>query len=413
MTMNSRIKNGLGWFTAAILYFGIYGVNLQVPGETYYDEVYFVKTAREIIHLSGYTETSHPPFGKLLIALNILIFGDYSWVWRLSSLVSGFGCLLLLYMITKLLTKNSRVAFFAAFLFSLDGVSFTQARIAMFNAPMLFLMLLSVWCLVQHTVTHDWTRRKAFFWSGICFGFSIGTRLVGLSIGAVLLMFYGVLWAENGKKRLLIEDAVYFLILTPLIVYESTYWVIPFIHGFDWSTVWKLQRGMITYHLHLTKGHTYSSEWWTWPLMIRPIWYHYHPSVSNGVKMVQGVLCIGNPLIFWLIPVAMVFAIVRLVKSRSLAAGFIVTGFFTQWFQWAPVSRVKFFHYIYTVMPFVAMALALILDKLWQSGQAGKGAVVVYLVLIVAMFIYWFPLLNGMPISEVYFRQHMWFRSWI
>ena len=91
----------------------------------------------------------------------------------------------------------------------------------------------------------------------------------------------------------------------------------------------------------------------------------------------------------------------------------VVVGFFTQWLQWAPVTRVKFFHYIYTAIPFVSIALALILDRLWQWNKLGKSIAVLYLLAVIGMFIYWFPLLNGMHISDTYFRQHMWFKSWI
>lgn len=410
---NTRNKKILAWLVVSVLYFGIYGYHLQRPDTMYYDEVYFVKTAREIIHLNGYTDTVQPPFGKLLIAFNILVFGDHSWAWRMASIVSGFGCLVMLYAITKLLTKSSRAAFFAALLFSFDCVSFTQARIAMLNSTMYFLMLLSLWFLMKHVVTREWKRATAFFWSGVCFGLAVGTRLIGLSIVVMLFVFYRKLWTENKKKKALLKDTVYFLMITPLIIYESAYLIIPFIRGFDWSSILKLQYYMMKYHLTLKQGHTYGSEWWSWPLMMRPIWYYYHSSQVNGIPMMRGILCIGNPLIFWMIPVVMVFAIVQLLKTKTWVYLFVVTGFFTQWLQWSPVTRVKFFHYIYTAIPFVAIALALALDKLWQSGQIGKVAVALYLLTVIGMFIYWYPLLNGMLITDAYFRQHMWFKSWI
>ena len=410
-------KNIIAWLFAAILYFAVYGYNLRLPDVMYYDEVYFVKTAREIIHLSGYTDTVQPPLGKLLIALSILIFGDHSWAWRLSSIVSGFGCLVMLYTIVKLLTKSPRIAFFSALLFSLDCVSLTQARIAMLNSPMYFLMLLSVWCLIKHVVTGEWTRDKAFFWSGVCYGLSVGTRLVGVSIAAILFIFYWKLWQENKHDKKmrdqLIKATFYYLIIIPLVVYESTYIIIPFIRGLHWSSILKLQVHMAKYHLTLKQGHTYGSEWWGWPLMLRPIWYYYHADKEGPIRMMRGILCIGNPVIFWLIPTAMVFAIWELYKNRSWINIFVVAGFFTQWLQWAPITRVKFFHYIYTAIPFVAVALALLLDKLWRWNTLGKALTVLYLISVIGMFIYWYPLLNGMPVTSTYFRQHMWSRSWI
>ena len=405
----------------AAAYFSVCGYNLYYPNEMYYDEVYFVKSAKEIIQLSHYSGTDHPPFGRLLIALNILIFGDHSWAWRLVSLFAGFGCLVVLYAIVKMFTKSTRIALFSLFLFSFDCVSLTQNRIGMLNATMLFLMLLSVWCMAKYVILRTWTQEKAFFWTGLCYGLAVGTRFIGLSIAAILFLLFFQIWQEhkNNKtlKQRLFRSVFYYLILTPFIVYESTYIIIPFFRDMGWPMIWKLQYGMWKYHLTLKQGHVYGSEWWGWPLMIRPIWYYYKPTQvsmhGDQVEVMRGILCIGNPVIFWLIPVAMFFAIWQLYKNRSWIYIVAVTGFFTQWLQWAPVTRVKFFHYIYTAVPFACIALALMLDKLWQWNKLGKAIAILYLILVAGMFVYWYPLLNGMQITDTYFRQHMWFKSWI
>ncbi len=212
---------------------------------------------------------------------------------------------------------------------------------------------------------------------------------------------------------MLLKESCFFFILVSFFVYESTYLIIPFIKGFDWSLIWKLQISMVKYHLTLTKTHTYGSEWWMWPLMKRPIWYYYHAGWVNGVNRVRGILCIGNPLIFWFMPLAVGFAVREFVNKRNDILMFVIVGFFTQWLQWAPVIRVKFFHYIYTAMPFAEIAFAILLERLWRKGSLGRGAVIGYLVLVTLMFFYWFPLYNGFPITKAFFRQHMWFRSWI
>lgn len=410
---NANTRNYFWFLFAAVLYFSVYGFNLQYPPEMYYDEVYFVKTAQQITVLNGYTDTVQPPLGKLLIALCIMIGGNFSWVWRLVPLVTGFGCLVMIYEITKLLTQKSKVAFLAACLFSLDGVSFTQARIGILNAPMLFFMLLSVWSLTKHAVAREWPRRVAFSLSGIFFGLAVATRLIGLSVVPLLFIFYWKIWQEEKEKGALIKDTLYYLVFLPVVLYESTYLIIPFIHGLNWFTIWKMQVNMIHYHLTLKKGHLYGSPWWSWPLMIRPIWYYFKQIPLNGVAMVKGILCIGNPFIFWVTPFVMIFALVQLFRSKGWVYPFVVIGYFTQWLQWAPVTRVKFFHYIYTAMPFAAIALALVLESYWRLGRFGKGLVVFYLVLVIAMFFYWYPLLNGMLIPDACFRQHMWFRCWI
>ena len=77
------------------------------------------------------------------------------------------------------------------------------------------------------------------------------------------------------------------------------------------------------------------------------------------------------------------------------------------------MKRVKFFHYFDMAMPFVVIAFAMLLEKLWCSGRGGKALALGYLILVAGFFIYWYPLLTGFPISEKYFRNHLWFKSWV
>jgi len=51
--------------------------------------------------------------------------------------------------------------------------------------------------------------------------------------------------------------------------------------------------------LHAQSGHMqahpYQSDWWQWPLMLRPMWYLFEK--VNG--RYEAVLLIGNPAIYW------------------------------------------------------------------------------------------------------------------
>ena len=64
-------------------------------------------------------------------------------------------------------------------------------------------------------------------------------------------------------------------------------------------------------------------------------------------------------------------------------------------------------------MPFVVMAFAFLLERIWCSGKGGKALVFAYLAAAACFFIYWYPLLTGFPVSEQYFRHHLWFKSWV
>lgn len=407
----------------------VYGYRVGFPESMYYDEVYHVKTAREFLALSGNTDTVHPPLGKILIAASMRLLGDHSWVWRLVPLLAGTGSVIVLFFIALRLTKRFPVACLAAFLFLVDGMSITQARIAMLNAAMLLFMLLSFYMLIPYAVNREWPRKRAFCLSGIAVGLAISTRWVSMGILSVvgILLIAGYLAEKKAvkprslspQKIAYLPDLVIYYGLIPLAIYLAAHIIIPVIYHHPStfpqflkvasSAVWKYQTNMLSYHLHLKEGHNYGSAWWSWPLMTRPIWYYYQkPAVD-----VHGILCIGNPLIFWAIPLTMGYTLWRLIREKSLTDLLIATGFFAQWLPWALVSRVKFFHYFYATMPFVALATALFLERLWRTGRHGRWAAILYLAAVTGMFIYWYPLYNGMPITEIFFRQHMWFHSWI
>ncbi len=399
----------LWWLAAAALYFAVYGYNLQFPPEMYYDEVYQVKTARHILHLERYDQTTHPPLGMLLISLSMVVFGDVSWAWRLPSLVTGFGVIAAIYLVCEKITLNRRVALFAAALYFLDCMSFTQARIGMLNMPMLFFALLSLLFMIKYAVTREWSQEKAFLFAGAFFGMAMATRWVAVTMAAPLGFLYLKVWFEEKDKLRLIKNTLIYFCVLPLVIYVATFFFMPFMKGHTWRSIIEFHSRNINYNLYLKQGHTYGSEWWSWPIMTRPIWYEFRRVGEN----VKGILCIGNPAIFWVIPIAMTYALWEFLKKQSLLFVFVIGGFLSQWVPWAFVSRVKFFHYFDPAMPFVCLAIALGLDKFWTLNRRGRWAVIVYGIVVVGFFIYWYPLLNGIAIPEPAFRQRMWFPSWI
>jgi len=80
---------------------------------------------------------------------------------------------------------------------------------------------------------------------------------------------------------------------------------------------WGLQKQMWWYHTNLNATHNYTSQWWTWPLNIRPVWFYVKYCTNpddrtdpicartfdsnGGVKTIGDIYTMGNPFIFWLI----------------------------------------------------------------------------------------------------------------
>lgn len=396
------------YLLAAILGFGLlvlYGFRLDFPQKEYYDEIYHVTTAREYIALKGNTDTAHPPLGKVIMAGTIILGGDHSWVWRTSALAGGIFSILAFFYLSRKFFDSDWAAFLASSLLSLDGMTMTQSRIAMLNTPMLFFMLLSLIFFLKVIETNRW---PYYLLTGICLGLTASTRWVGLGILPVLGMILAVHIPKIKKIDFILRS--FFLILIPaLIVYFAAHIILIYSKGFHWRDILLYQKQMFDYHSKLKVTHLYESQWWSWPVMIRPIWYFFES--KSGI--VNGILCVGNPAIFWMFFPALGYAVYHYLETRCTKTLFAIAGFFSQWLPWAFISRCKFFHYFHPAVPFEILIITIYLKALWNRQAPGKTLAAFYIIFVIGMFIYWYPLYNGYPISDASFKNHMWFKNWI
>lgn len=406
-------KKFLGIILLAAAVCVIYSWRLNFPTEPYFDEVHDIKFLKILIHEHKIDHVSpHPPLWSLLTWPCVALFGEYPAVWRMVSLLAGLLLIPCVYIVGKKITRNATIGLLAAFFFAFDCVSLTQARIAMFNSLALLFAILSLWAFLNYGLDRLWPRRKALMWAGIFLGLALSSKLSSFSIIPVIafLLIHKAIKSPEERKALFFES-ILFLGIVPVAIYFAAHAFIPFLPGYSWSSIWEIQKFNFQYHFvqAKTQTHQYSSQWWGWPLMLRPTWYYF--TSNSGV--VNGIIAVGNPAIFWMIPAMAVYLFWGLVRHKNKVSGLIVFGYLSQWLFYASIARLKFFHYIYIAMPFVAIGLGLICAQLWAKGKVGKFLVCAYLALVLGMFIYWYPLLTGLPISDKYYQHHMWFRSWI
>jgi dolichyl-phosphate-mannose--protein O-mannosyl transferase len=212
------------------------------------------------------------------------------------------------------------------------------------------------------------------------------------------------------ERKVIIKETAIFLLFVPVAMHFAVHLSALFFKNNTLADVWRIWVFHMKYLLKLKESHTYGSKFWEWPLLLRPIWFHFKHQPDN---MVHGILCIGNPAIFWVIPIVIGNLLWELIRKKSAVCGLILLGFFTQWLFPFVFMKLTFFHYFYTAMPFVVMGLGLLMMRIWRSGKLGRSIVIAYLILVAAMFVYWYPLLTGIPIPHHYYDQHLWFKSWI
>ncbi len=159
---------------------------------------------------------------------------------------------------------------------------------------------------------------------------------------------------------------------------------------------------MLAANKTLTVKHDYSSMWYTWPIMQRPIFYWQEP-VVNGVG--SYIYFLGNPIIYWLGALSIIGLFFFYRKKVAL---FIFSGFLVNFLPFIFIGRVMFLYHYEAALIFSIIALIFLIDQ-------GKYKKVIFPVLVCAClisFLYFSPLTYGLPLSNEALAQRMWLSTW-
>ena len=196
------------------------------------------------------------------------------------------------------------------------------------------------------------------------------------------------------------------------------------------------QTSMFNYHSGLEATHPYSSSWYQWPTMVRPIWY-YSGYVTDAVK--EGISAFGNPLVWWGGIPAFLYVLYLLVTHSSFlraltgkaaassattplsrreyqAAAFLVVGYLAQYLPWFFVTRITFIYHYFPSTPFVVLMIVYSLMQLKKRVSNRTFAVIccAYAVLAFGLFLLFYPVLSGQPVDVDFVVKYLrWRDTWV
>lgn len=140
-----------------------------------------------------------------LIATSYHLFGINEFSVRLPNMILGILSVFILYEIAKL-TLNSRIAWLAGAILSLQFLWVQYCRLGTPDIPMVFLVLLGLLSLLK---AESFSKMR-FIWcfiSGFCFGVGLLVRSMMIFLPIIALLPYLIL--ENRRHRLLNSPSLY------------------------------------------------------------------------------------------------------------------------------------------------------------------------------------------------------------
>ncbi len=423
---------------------------------TMFDEVYHGRTAYEFLHGITTYETTHPHFGKILISIGIALFGMNPFGWRIMSVLFGILIIGVMYVFAKKLFGSTFIATATAALLTFDCMHYTLSRIATIDIFAAFFILLMYYFLYEYFIRDLNSRmlkpvkakkRKKdsspasngqvsatasdsmseqvipltkevllpLALCGITMAFGVATKWTGVYAGiglGILFIWYTLTHFPKKQVLKLFLFCCGFFILVPLVIYTLSF--IPVVGYSEYNNLIdktiKCTMSMYDYHSKLVAEHYYSSPFYEWPVIWMPLLYA-NDDVANG--LVSSVSCMGNPAIWWIGIVCVLFVLYRWIIKRDNKAGFLVIAYAAQYVPWMSVGRITFIYHYFPAILFVMLMIGYVMHLLCECFSQGSKIVIGYMTLVVIVFMMFFPVVSGLPVEKDWGLSLRWLKDWI
>lgn len=437
---------------------------LSPPNGQVFDEIYFPVDAYNDVkgmELCGPTTVNcrfnyfdpEPPLAKLMIAAGEWGYGWYrahfegatgdyidlgfnTFGWRIAACLFGTLCIPMMYLFARRLWPNRLFAIAAATLVCFDGMFFIQSRIGMIDIFPIFFILCAYFLYLVHVQSR--TARSSLVSLvalGTILGIGIAAKWIVLAAYASIILLLVVrairrnvdfnvgppgrpIWSWGRAEGTTIPGDVYWpsylsvaiiaLVVIPLGIYIASWY--PFFARGQFHNLADLidyQKASYIYHATLKATHPYGSQWWSWPLLSRPVLYYAEytnlgTDQFTGQPLISRMADLGNPLIWWTSLPCVISLPYFIVRHRSFPATVILLGFLTQYLPWSQISRVIFMYHMFGGLIFMILALAFVLTQVAERMRRPHGELMVaaFLGTTVLFFGYFYPVWTGVPISQ-------------
>jgi dolichyl-phosphate-mannose--protein O-mannosyl transferase len=373
------------------------------------------------------------------------------------------------YLLGRRIFESRIAAALAASFVTCDGLFMVDSRVALWEIFYLTFAACAYLAFFTFMQTRGKSiQRRALAWMGLALGLSLSSKLLipAVTFALVMVFVFGALLGESrtssrtqtaGELMLNLASALAIVGGLSALVYFAV--SLPNYWFGRWQGVSdQVVRAHQEFHAQkqlVVHSHPYASRWWSWPLMLRSILYwNGESSFAAPDAPVLAIRALGNPVIWWGVMMSIPLAAIKAVARRDVALAFIVVGYAGYLAIWLPINRYQF---VYYYMPslylgFFALAstvvecargepggleplallvpvisalmlgvrapygpglatamVAVYLSLHYRSPRhAGVFVSTVFVTTVLVVFIYFFPIWTGAPLSPSAFRDRMW-----
>ncbi|MBN1915977.1 phospholipid carrier-dependent glycosyltransferase [Candidatus Dojkabacteria bacterium] len=386
-----------------------------IPAEYYFDEVYHAVTAKLYARNdpSGYewwhdepepgtaVEWLHPPIAKLTQALGIILIGENSLGWRISSVVFGVGVVMATFLVANKLSKSRKVALLSAILLSLDGLVFVQSRIAMNDIHVTFFILMSVFFYSKWKDSQE--KQLNLVLSGVFTGIAIATKWSGVFLLGIFIIDQLLTWMPRmiSRKKFpsfaLLSNLFINFIFLPVLIYVLSFSQF-FLQGHSWKQFEGLHSQIWHYQTSLEATHPRQSSPIEWVLDLKPVWMYVN--YDSGDK-VGNIYNLGNPLIFFGGLIGILGIVYTIIRTKNRNYILLVLAYLIVWLPWMFSPRIMFFYHYLPAVPFLTIILSIFLMSMINAkSRLIKYLAYLFLFACAIWFFLFYPYLTGLPVSK-------------
>jgi dolichyl-phosphate-mannose--protein O-mannosyl transferase len=382
------------------------------PGKLDFDETHYVPSARLLIDFASLPNPEHPPLGKWLIGIGMLLFDDTPLGWRIMSALFGATLVFAGVMTARWLLLSRAAAVMTGILLLFSQTLFIQSRIGMLDIFMASFLMLAFWMLTA-AIRKDLQPRSQIVLAGLFLGLAVACKWTAIPLVAAAIIAFAFTWRriDPAKRPISLIEGLFWLGPFAVLVYLLTFTPLMFLRNgpIPAGSILAQQLEMFRLQAQVLAPHTYQSRWWQWVLDLRPIWYFYEP--FDGVQ--RGILYLGNPAICWGGLLALVISVHAGVEQKAYALLVPPLLYLAALsFSILIPKPVQFYYHYLVPTLLLCFAIAGVLDHLfWARGKRIVPLLCVTLAGLV--FLDFYPIISAAPLDDAQaFNRWMWLDSW-